>query len=236
MCKAGVSCSMRCSARGDPSHRRCCAYHLDRRRRFLGAGEGHSLGVRRGSTRSRRMAGIVGNCGRMDQAVRSRIMRSIRQKDTKPELVVRRAVHAMGFRFRLHRRDLPGSPDLVLPRLRKVIFVHGCFWHQHAGCRSATRPRTRTSYWHPKLDGNVARDARALVDLKMLGWNALVLWECELRDPTVLQTRLLDFLMPSCCALAPRRETRSRCPDGPQDRPGPASRPRTKTMTDRSRT
>lgn len=130
----------------------------------------------------------------MDSAARSRVMRSIRKKDTKAELTVRRAVHALGYRFRLHRRGLPGSPDLVLPRHRKVIFVHGCFWHQHPGCRKATIPRVRVSYWGPKLKRNVARDARALADLHALGWDALVLWECELLDDKRLRSRLRAFI------------------------------------------
>jgi DNA mismatch endonuclease, patch repair protein len=130
----------------------------------------------------------------IDSAARSRIMRSIRKKDTKAELTVRRAVHALGYRFRLHRRDLPGSPDLVLPRHRKVIFVHGCFWHQHPGCRKATVPRVRVNYWGPKLERNVARDARALADLPTLGWEALVLWECELLDDKALRSRLRAFI------------------------------------------
>lgn len=130
----------------------------------------------------------------MDSGARSRIMRSIRKKDTKAELTVRRAVHALGYRFRLHRRDLPGSPDLVLPRHRKVIFVHGCFWHQHPGCRKATVPRVRISYWGPKLKRNAARDARALADIDLLGWDALVLWECELLDDKKLRSRLRAFI------------------------------------------
>jgi DNA mismatch endonuclease, patch repair protein len=130
----------------------------------------------------------------MDSAARSRIMRSIRKKDTKAELTVRSAVHALGYRFRLHRRDLPGSPDLILPRRRKVIFVHGCFWHQHPGCRKATVPRKRVDYWGPKLERNVARDARALVDLQALGWETLVLWECELPDDKALRSRLRAFI------------------------------------------
>ena len=130
----------------------------------------------------------------MDSAARSRIMRSIRKKDTKAELTVRRAVHALGYRFRLHRSDLPGSPDLILPRHRKVIFVHGCFWHQHPGCRKATVPRVRGNYWGPKLERNVARDARALADLHTLGWEALVLWECELLDDKALRSRLRAFI------------------------------------------
>jgi DNA mismatch endonuclease (patch repair protein) len=130
----------------------------------------------------------------MDSAARSRIMRSIRKKDTKAELTVRRAVHALGYRFRLHRRDLPGSPDLILPRHRKAIFVHGCFWHQHPGCRKATVPRKRVYYWGPKLERNVARDARALADLHAIGWETLVLWECELRDDKALRSRLRTFI------------------------------------------
>jgi len=130
----------------------------------------------------------------MDSAARSRIMRSIHKKDTKAELTVRRMVHALGYRFSLHRRGLPGSPDLVLPRHRKVIFVHGCFWHQHPGCRKATVPRVRVSYWGPKLKRNVARDARALADLHTLGWDALVLWECELLDDKRLRSRLRAFI------------------------------------------
>jgi DNA mismatch endonuclease (patch repair protein) len=130
----------------------------------------------------------------MDSAARSRIMRSIRKKDTKAELTVRRAVHALGHRFRLHGGDLPGSPDLVLPRHRKVIFVNGCFWHQHPGCRKATVPRKRIHYWGPKLQRNIARDARALADLQALGWETLVLWECELRDDKALRSRLRAFI------------------------------------------
>jgi DNA mismatch endonuclease (patch repair protein) len=130
----------------------------------------------------------------MDSAARSRIMRSIRKKDTKAELTVRRAVHALGYRFRLHHGHLPGSPDLVLPRHRKVIFVHGCFWHQHRGCRKGTIPRKRVRYWAPKLERNVARDARALADLQALGWESLVLWECELLDDKALRRRLKAFI------------------------------------------
>src|SRR2546430_6819498 len=130
----------------------------------------------------------------MDSAARSRIMRSIRKKDTKAELTVRRAVHALGYRFRLYRSDLPGSPDLVLPRHRKVILVHGCFWHQHPGCRKATVPRKRVHYWGPKLERNVARDACALASLHALGWETLVVWECELPDYRELRRRLRTFI------------------------------------------
>jgi DNA mismatch endonuclease, patch repair protein len=121
-------------------------------------------------------------------------MRRIRKVDTKPELRVRRVVHALGFRYRLHRRDLPGTPDLVLPRLRKVVFVHGCFWHQHPGCRLAKRPRARPEYWLPKLERNVARDHACRRALAATGWEVLVIWECETSDAQALTARLLAFL------------------------------------------
>lgn len=108
------------------------------------------------------------------------MMASVRSKDTMPELWVRRLVHSLGYRFRLHRRDLPGTPDLVFPRLRKVIFVHGCFWHQHGRCRAGHVPRSNVAYWIPKLTGNVARDRLNLRRLRQAGWNALTVWECEL--------------------------------------------------------
>lgn len=122
-------------------------------------------------------------------------MSAIRKKNTKPELIVRRMLHAMGFRFRLHRSDLPGSPDVVLPRHRAAILVHGCFWHQHAGCRHANLPRSRTDYWLPKLARNVQRDAQAEAALCALGWRVHILWECELRDPEALRSRLSGFLL-----------------------------------------
>src|SRR5687768_9735362 len=103
-------------------------------------------------------------------------MRGSRQKNTKPEVLVRKRLHAMGLRFRLHRRDLPGCPDIVLPRHRTVIQVHGCFWHQHAGCKLSNVPRTRTDYWLPKLARNVERDNAANEKLSQLGWRVLTLW------------------------------------------------------------
>jgi DNA mismatch endonuclease, patch repair protein len=123
-----------------------------------------------------------------------RRMASIRARDTGPELVVRRLAHASGFRFRLHRRDLPGSPDLVFPRHRKVIFVHGCFWHQHSCALGSKKPRTRRDYWLPKLKSNVARDARNVGYLRGLGWKTLVIWECETRNPTAVAWRIQAFL------------------------------------------
>lgn len=124
---------------------------------------------------------------------RSNHMRRIRKRDTKPELVVRRIAHALGHRFRLHRRDLPGSPDLTFPRHRKVVLVHGCFWHQHEGCRLKRQPKTRLDYWLPKLARNVARDAEVRERLAALGWDALVIWECETRDRDAVAMRLSRF-------------------------------------------
>jgi DNA mismatch endonuclease (patch repair protein) len=121
-------------------------------------------------------------------------MARVRAKDSKPELAVRRVAHALGCRFRLHQRTLPGTPDLVFPRLRKVIFVHGCFWHRHEGCRRTTTPKTRAEYWKRKFSDNVARDAARLDELRDLGWEALTLWECETLDRTRLSERLATFL------------------------------------------
>lgn len=117
-------------------------------------------------------------------------MARIRSKGTQPELVVRRALHAMGFRFRLHRRDLPGKPDIVLAKHRLVIFVHGCFWHQHSGCRLASSPKTRGNYWNPKLASNVARDERHARELEAAGWRVETVWECDTRDVRLLHERI----------------------------------------------
>ncbi len=108
---------------------------------------------------------------------------------------MRRVLHRAGFRFRLHRRDLPGCPDIVLPRHRSVIQVHGCFWHQHDGCRLANVPRTRVGYWLPKLARNIARDAESEAALRALGWRVLVLWECEIAASGSLSERLSAFLL-----------------------------------------
>lgn len=115
-------------------------------------------------------------------AVRSRMMGGIKRKNTKPEIVVRKHLFAAGFRFRLHRRDLPGAPDIVMPGRRVAVFVHGCFWHRHAGCRYAKLPSTRPEFWKDKLDGNAARDAKAIDALLKQGWRVLVVWECAIRD------------------------------------------------------
>src|SRR5690349_19818749 len=108
---------------------------------------------------------------------RSAMMAGIRGKDTKPELRVRRTAHALGFRYRLHRHDLPGTPDLVFPRLRKVIFVHGCYWHRHPGCRFAYTPKSNTEFWRRKFEANQERDQRSLSELRKQGWDPFVIWE-----------------------------------------------------------
>lgn len=121
-------------------------------------------------------------------------MARIGPRDTKPEKLVRRLLHAMGRRFRLHRRDLPGTPDIVLPATRKAIFVHGCFWHRHEGCRKATTPKTRTDFWLDKFAANVERDARKELQLRAAGWDVITVWECETRDLATLEIRLRDWL------------------------------------------
>ena len=125
---------------------------------------------------------------------RSEVMSRIRGKDTTPELQVRSIVHRLGYRFRLHAKDLPGSPDLVLPRLGTVIFVHGCFWHRHRGCRYATTPSTRMAFWQAKFDANVARDKRTAASLRHLGWSVITVWECQLRTPDRVAARLERLL------------------------------------------
>lgn len=127
---------------------------------------------------------------------RSQIMANIRSKGMKPELIVRRLTHSMGYRYRLHRKDLPGKPDLVFPARRKVIFVHGCFWHQHAdpACKIARRPKSNLDYWLPKLQRNVERDAEHRDRLSALGWQVLVIWECEVKIAVGLPERIVEFL------------------------------------------
>lgn len=121
---------------------------------------------------------------------RSSNMRAVRSGDTKPELIVRKLLHEMGFRFRLRRADLPGKPDMVLPRYQTVVFVHGCFWHRHS-CKRASTPKTRTEFWEAKLAGNVARDRRVIDELRALGWRVVVIWECETRSPLVIAERVM---------------------------------------------
>ena len=118
-------------------------------------------------------------------------MARVRTKNTPPELIVRRMVHGMGYRYGLHRKDLPGKPDLVLSRLHKIIFVHGCFWHLHS-CRRL--PKSNLSYWEPKLNANVARDRRNIRKLKRAGWDVLVVWECWTKRPEFLKEKVAGFL------------------------------------------
>lgn len=123
-----------------------------------------------------------------------RRMQAVRGYDTAPEMQVRRMLHAMGYRFRLHRKDLPGSPDVVLSRHRKIVLVHGCFWHGHIGCKRAKLPVNNASTWHAKIDNNRARDQRAIAALHDLGWDVLVIWECELREPAQVANHLREFI------------------------------------------
>ncbi|MDR1920342.1 MAG: very short patch repair endonuclease, partial [Candidatus Adiutrix sp.] len=115
-------------------------------------------------------------------------------KDTVPEKRVRSLLHRLGFRFRLHRRDLPGAPDIVLPKKRTVIFVHGCFWHRHPGCARASRPASNQAYWDRKFARNQARDAANQARLTSFGWRVIIIWECELKDMDLLENRLLGLL------------------------------------------
>jgi len=130
----------------------------------------------------------------VDFKKRSEIMRAVHSKNTGPELAVRKIAHNMGYRYRLHVNSLPGKPDLVFPRTHKVIFVHGCFWHRHRGCRYATCPKTRTEFWQGKFDANVLRDRRTVKALKKLGWAVMTVWQCQLKDSIRLAGRLNEFL------------------------------------------
>lgn len=136
---------------------------------------------------------IPGKMDVVDAATRSRMMAGIRSRDTRPEMMVRKHLHARGFRYRLHVRTLPGSPDLVLPRYHVVIFVHGCFWHRHLGCRYATTPASNVERWRLKFDSNTERDSRQESMLRTAGWRVIVVWECELkRTPDERLMRLED--------------------------------------------
>lgn len=129
---------------------------------------------------------------------RSAMMANIRGRDTRPELAVRRAAHRLGLRFRLHRRDLPGSPDLVFPRRKTALFVHGCYWHRHPGCKYAYTPKSNVEFWLNKLQKNTARDSRVRKELEDGGWNVVVIWECETRDAGVIT----DVLTREVCSAA----------------------------------
>lgn len=132
----------------------------------------------------------------MSMDERSKRMSRIRNKDTKPEMFVRRLIHRMGYRYRLHGKKLPGKPDLVFASRRKVIFVHGCYWHRHddPSCKLARLPKSRLDFWGPKLEGNRERDKRNQMELNALGWEVLVIWECQLSDVDDVTARVREFL------------------------------------------
>lgn len=124
---------------------------------------------------------------------RSALMRSVRQKNTTPESIVRKCAHRLGLRFRLNKKNLPGTPDLVFPKYRTVIFVHGCFWHRHPGCRHTTTPSTRKEFWQSKFAANIDRDSKKSDQLKMAGWRVFVIWECETKDKEKLVSILSEL-------------------------------------------
>ena len=121
-------------------------------------------------------------------------MRQIVKRDTKPEVAVRRVLHALGYRFRIHRSDLPGTPDIVLPKYRVAILVHGCFWHQHHGCKLARQPKSRLEYWLPKFERNQQRDLEVCDALRASGWVPIVIWECETKSAVRLRQRIADLI------------------------------------------
>lgn len=138
---------------------------------------------------------------KLTPAQRSRLMARVVGKDTKPEWILRSALHRLGFRYRLGGAGLPGRPDLVLPKYRSVVFVHGCFWHRHAHCRRATVPRSNAAFWLGKLERNVARDAEAVAALEASGWKVIVVWECELYlDPVAVASRVVSALTEGAAA------------------------------------
>lgn len=130
----------------------------------------------------------------VDTATRSRMMAGIKGQNTQPEMLVRRFLHANGYRFRLHRRDLPGSPDIVLSKFRTCIFIHGCFWHRHPGCRYSTTPKTNSDFWLKKFESNVERDIRVKAALESTGWAVLTFWECQIKSSPAPLEGLLEHL------------------------------------------
>lgn len=128
---------------------------------------------------------------------RSDVMSKIRSKDTKPEMMLRSILHRLGFRFRVHKKGLPGKPDIVLPKYGAAIFVHGCFWHLHADCREGRIPSSNKAYWKEKLEKNVARDQKHQKDLRELGWRVMIVWECEIEKSTEeTVSKVLNFIHP----------------------------------------
>lgn len=137
---------------------------------------------------------------------RSRIMGAVGRYDTPPEMLVRRFLHRAGYRYRVHRKDLPGRPDIVLPRYRVAIFVHGCFWHRHTGCRRTTTPKTRREFWQAKFAANIARDRRSYTALEAIGWRVVVIWECEAVQPSWLEAHLVSLVTGRERAIGPVAE------------------------------
>jgi DNA mismatch endonuclease (patch repair protein) len=129
-----------------------------------------------------------------DKTKRSKVMSSIKSKNTKIELTIRKLIYSLGYRYRLHRADLPGKPDIVFKKRQKVIFVHGCFWHQHENCKISKKPKTNTDYWLPKLEKNKYRDIQNIDSLKHQGWEVMIIWECALKDINKLKESIVAFL------------------------------------------
>jgi DNA mismatch endonuclease, patch repair protein len=130
----------------------------------------------------------------VSRSKRKEMMSSVKQRHTKPEIAVRKLLHRLGYRFRLHSKKLPGTPDIVLPKYKAVIFVHGCFWHQHEGCRKSRRPTSNVEFWNEKLDKNIERDERKESELKNAGWKVLTVWDCEIKDENLLIEKIKKFL------------------------------------------
>ena len=129
----------------------------------------------------------------MISSTRSKNMSAIKSKNTKPEIEVRKLLHSMGFRFRLHRKDLPGSPDIFLPKFKTVIFVHGCFWHRHENCKYSSTPKTRVQFWEKKFNSNILRDLENQKKIKDIGLRSIIVWECELKNKIELEKKLFDI-------------------------------------------
>ena len=140
---------------------------------------------------------------------RSRNMSAIKSKNTKPEIAVRKLLHSMGYRFRLHRKDLPGSPDIVLPKYKTVIFVHGCFWHRHENCKYASTPKTRKEFWKKKFQSNIKRDLEIQEKIKNLGWQSVIIWECEIKNNEKLEKLFRKIFI---CMLILMKILRSKIP------------------------
>ena len=129
-----------------------------------------------------------------DKEKRSDIMAKVKGKNTKPELLVRSVLYKMGYRFRLYRKDLPGNPDITLPKFKKVIFIHGCFWHSHKNCKRSKRPTTNYEFWNKKLNKNILRDKKVIKQLNEMGWESLIIWTCEIKDINTIKQKLDNFL------------------------------------------